>query len=148
MMVPTNHIAIPLNEDKDGTGQIAQFIKEFNGEGVQHIAMETSNIYTTIRKLRDNGVEFLEVPDSYYSMVSNRIDEHRENINDLQELGILIDGSKEDCILLQLFTKPIQDRPTLFFEIICRRGSQSFGKGNFKALFESIEEEQRRRGTL
>jgi 4-hydroxyphenylpyruvate dioxygenase len=114
---------------------------------VQHIAVATDNIIDTVKRLKAGGVEFLYVPPSYYDDVLDRVGQIDEDLAPLKELGILIDRDDEGY-LLQLFTKPVLDRPTMFFEIIQRKGAQSFGKGNFKALFESIEREQERRGTL
>ena len=114
---------------------------------MQHIALATDNIIETVTKLKAGGVEFLYVPDSYYDTVLDRVGEIDEDLEPLKKLGILIDRDDEGY-LLQLFTKPVLDRPTLFFEIIQRKGAQSFGKGNFKALFEAIEREQANRGTL
>jgi 4-hydroxyphenylpyruvate dioxygenase len=114
---------------------------------VQHIALATDDIIETVKALRHNDVSFLRVPKAYYEMLPSRVCGIREDLDDLAELGILVD-SDDEGYLLQIFTKPVQDRPTLFFEIIQRCGSRSFGKGNFKALFEAIEREQARRGTL
>ena len=113
----------------------------------QHIAMSTKNIIDTVKKLKSNGVEFLPTPKSYYTNLKQRVGDVSEDLNEISKLGILIDRD-EKGYMLQIFTKPIQDRPTLFFEIIQRKGSNSFGKGNFKALFESIEREQIQRGNL
>jgi len=140
MMSSIGNMAIPLNEDKDDRGQIAQFIRDFNGEGVQHIALETNDIYVTVKRLRKRGIQFLNVPDKYYDTIDQRIDEHNEDINALQKLGILIDGGKKDGILLQIFTEPVVG--PVFFEIIQRKGNEGFGHGNFKALFEAIERDQ------
>lgn len=146
---PDRRIKIPINEPAPGRSrsQIQEYL-DFNvTAGVQHVALLTENIVETVSRLRANGLEFLHVPDSYYRTIWDRvgaIDEDREAI---RKLGILVDRD-ETGYLLQLFTKPVQDRPTLFFEVIQRRGCQSFGKGNFKALFEAIEREQARRGNL
>ena len=126
---------------------IQEFVDYYNGAGIQHVAMSTKDIIKTVKKLRSNGVEFLPTPQSYYDTLLNRVGDLKEDINLLSELGILVD-SDENGYMLQIFTKPIQDRPTLFYEIIQRKGSNSFGKGNFKALFESIENEQKQRGNL
>ena len=139
-MSSIGQMAIPLNEDKDERGQIAQFIKEFNGEGVQHIALETNDIYFTVKQLRKQGIQFLNVPDKYYDTINERIDEHEEDVTALKELGILIDGGNKDGILLQIFTEPVVG--PVFFEIIQRKGNKGFGHGNFKALFEAIERDQ------
>jgi 4-hydroxyphenylpyruvate dioxygenase len=114
---------------------------------VQHIAMATGDIVQTVRAMRANDVSFLRVPETYYEMLPTRVGKIDEDLHDLAELGILVDRDDEGY-LLQIFTKPVEDRPTLFFEVIQRHGSRSFGKGNFKALFEAIEREQARRGTL
>ena len=142
-------IKMPINEPADGLkkSQIQEFIESYTGPGVQHIAMSTRDIISTVTKLRNNGVEFLSTPKTYYDTLKSRVNEFEEDINILSELGILVDCD-ENGYMLQIFTKPIQDRPTLFFEIIQRKGSNSFGKGNFRALFESIEREQALRGNL
>ena len=142
-------IKMPINEPADGLkkSQIQEFVDYYKGAGVQHVALSTKNIIKTVKKLRSNGVEFLPTPPSYYDTLSERVGHLQENINILAELGILVD-SDENGYMLQIFTKPIQDRPTLFYEIIQRKGSNSFGKGNFRALFESIEREQALRGNL
>jgi 4-hydroxyphenylpyruvate dioxygenase len=140
MMSHNENMAIPLNEDKNDKGQIAKYLKDFNGEGVQHIALHTDDIYSTVKQLRANGIQFLDTPDTYYDMIDDRIDYHEENIDALRELGILIDGNKEDGILLQIFTKEVVG--PVFFEIIQRKGNTGFGHGNFKALFEAIERTQ------
>ena len=119
----------------------------YHGPGVQHIALATGDIVEAVRSLRERDVSFLRVPQSYYDMLPERVGQIRENIDELAELGILVDRDEEGY-MLQIFTKPVEDRPTLFFEIIERHGSRSFGKGNFKALFEAIEREQERRGSL
>jgi len=142
-------IKFPINEPAEGKkkSQIEEYIDFYNGAGVQHIALATDNIMETVTALKKNGVEFLYVPDTYYDDLLDRVGEIDEDLAPLRELGILVDRDDEGY-LLQLFTKPVLDRPTMFFEIIQRKGAQSFGKGNFKALFESIEREQERRGTL
>lgn len=142
-------IKFPINEPAEGKkkSQIEEYIDFYNGAGVQHIALATDNIIDTVTKLRDRGVEFLYVPESYYDTVLDRVGEIDEDLAPLKELGVLIDRDDEGY-LLQIFTKPVLDRPTMFFEIIQRKGAQSFGKGNFKALFEAIEREQELRGTL
>ena len=142
-------IKFPINEPADGRkkSQIEEYIDFYNGAGVQHIALATDNIIETVQKLKSRGVEFLYVPENYYDTVLDRVGEIDEDLEPLKDLGILIDRDDEGY-LLQLFTKPVLDRPTLFFEIIQRKGAQSFGKGNFKALFEAIEREQKMRGTL
>lgn len=142
-------IKFPINEPAEGRkkSQIEEYIQFYNGAGVQHIALATDNIIETVTQLQSRGVEFLYVPESYYDTVLDRVGEIDENLQPLKELGILIDRDDEGY-LLQIFTKPVLDRPTMFFEIIQRKGAQSFGKGNFKALFEAIEREQQMRGTL
>jgi 4-hydroxyphenylpyruvate dioxygenase len=142
-------VKFPINEPAQGRrkSQIEEYIEFYGGPGVQHIAMTTGNIMDTVARLRDQGVEFLRVPTSYYEELSRRVGHIDEPIARLAELGILVDRDEEGY-MLQIFTKPVEDRPTLFFEIIQRKGSRSFGKGNFKALFEAIEREQARRGNL
>lgn len=145
----TGRIKFPINEPAKGKkkSQIEEYLDFYHSAGVQHVALATNDIITTITKLRRNGVEFLYVPDNYYDDLKDRVGEINEDIEQLKALNILVDRDDEGY-LLQLFTKPVQDRPTVFFEIIQRVGAQSFGKGNFKALFESIEREQELRGTL
>ncbi|WP_438710760.1 4-hydroxyphenylpyruvate dioxygenase [Aquimarina muelleri] len=142
-------IKFPINEPAEGRkkSQIEEYIDFYNGAGVQHMALATDNIIETVSILQNRGIEFLTVPASYYETVLDRVGEIDEDLAPLKELGILIDRDDEGY-LLQIFTKPILDRPTMFFEIIQRKGAQSFGKGNFKALFEAIEREQQQRGTL
>jgi len=142
-------IKFPINEPAEGKkkSQIEEYIDFYNGAGVQHIALATDHIIETVTALRDRGVEFLRVPATYYETVLDRVGQIDEDLKPLSELGILIDRDDEGY-LLQIFTKPVLDRPTMFFEIIQRKGAQSFGKGNFKALFEAIEREQELRGTL
>lgn len=142
-------IKFPINEPAAGKkkSQIEEYLDFYEGEGVQHLAVATDNIIETVSKLRDRGVEFLRIPATYYETVLERVGEIDEELAPLQELGILIDRDPEGY-LLQIFTRPIQARPTMFFEIIQRKGALSFGKGNFKALFEAIEREQELRGTL
>ncbi|HEY9170472.1 MAG TPA: 4-hydroxyphenylpyruvate dioxygenase [Lutibacter sp.] len=142
-------VKFPINEPAEGVkkSQIEEYLDFYNGPGIQHIAVATNNILETVKALTERGVEFLYVPGSYYDTVLDRVGEIDEDLAALKDLGILVDRDDEGY-LLQIFTKPVTDRPTLFFEIIQRKGAQSFGKGNFKALFESIEAEQARRGTL
>jgi len=142
-------IKFPINEPAEGRkkSQIEEYLEFYGGPGVQHIALATDDIIQTVRALRHNDVSFLRVPPTYYEMLPARIGEIEEELEELEELGILVDRDDEGY-LLQIFTAPVEDRPTLFFEIIERNGAQSFGKGNFKALFEAIEREQARRGTL
>lgn len=142
-------IKFPINEPAKGKkkSQIEEYIDFYNGAGVQHIAVATDDIIKTVSAMRKRGVEFLYVPDNYYDDILDRVGEIDEDIEVLKKHGVLIDRDDEGY-LLQLFTKPVVDRPTMFFEIIQRKGAQSFGKGNFKALFEAIEREQENRGTL
>jgi 4-hydroxyphenylpyruvate dioxygenase len=142
-------IKFPINEPAEGrkVSQIEEYINFYRGAGVQHVAMATDDIIFTVSELQRRGVEFLYVPSTYYETVLDRVGEIDEQLKALEELGILIDRDDEGY-LLQIFTKPVEDRPTVFYEIIQRKGAKSFGKGNFKALFESIEREQERRGTL
>ncbi len=142
-------IKFPINEPAKGRrrSQIEEYIDFYGGAGVQHIAMATNDIVKTVRALRANDVSFLRVPRAYYDTLVDRIGPIKENVEELADLGILVDRDDEGY-MLQIFTKPVQDRPTLFFEIIQREGSKSFGKGNFKALFQAIEREQNLRGTL
>lgn len=143
------YVKFPINEPAEGRkkSQIEEYIDFYQGGGVQHIAVATDNIIETVSQLRANGVDFLYVPDNYYDTVLDRVGKIEEDLEELKKLNILIDRD-EDGYLLQIFTKPVQDRPTVFYEIIQRCGAQSFGKGNFKALFEAIEREQELRGTL
>jgi 4-hydroxyphenylpyruvate dioxygenase len=142
-------IKFPINEPAEGKrkSQIQEYLEFYNGPGVQHIAILTEDIVRTVGILKKNGVEFLSTPDSYYEMLSERVGEIDEEISKIRELNILVDRDDEGY-LLQIFTKPIVDRPTLFIEIIQRKGAKGFGEGNFKALFESIEREQEKRGNL
>ena len=140
----------PINEPAEGKkkSQIEEYLEFFEGEGVQHIAVATKDIVQTVKELKARGVEFLSAPpDAYYEMMDEHVGKIDEALAPLQELGILVDRDEEGY-LLQIFTKPVEDRPTLFFEIIQRKGAQSLGAGNFKALFESIEREQAKRGNL
>jgi 4-hydroxyphenylpyruvate dioxygenase len=142
-------LKFPINEPAPGRrrSQIQEYLDFNHGPGVQHIALRTSDIIETVRRLRANGVEFLEVPDAYYADLPARVGPLQQDFETLRQLRILVDRDEEGY-LLQLFTKPVEDRPTLFFEVIQREGSRGFGKGNFKALFEAIEAEQARRGNL
>ena len=142
-------IKFPINEPAEGAkkSQIEEYLEFYNGPGCQHIAIATDNIIDTVTKMQEQGVEFLHVPKIYYDTVLDRVGKIDEEIQKLKNLSILVDRDEEGY-LLQIFTKPVEDRPTLFFEIIQRKGAQSFGKGNFKALFEAIELEQAKRGTL
>ena len=145
----SGRIKFPINEPAEGRkkSQIEEYIDFYNGAGVQHIAVATNNILETVAQLRERGVEFLRVPEVYYDDVLDRVGEIDEDLEPLKELNILIDRDDEGY-LLQIFTKPVLDRPTMFFEIIQRKRGQAFGKGNFKALFEAIEREQEARQTL
>lgn len=147
MTSPCGKIRIPINESHDDKSQIEEYLREYKGEGIQHIALSTDDIYHTVRTLRDKGMEFMPTPDTYYDKVNERVEGHTENLDDLRDLRILIDGAPmKDGILLQIFTKTVIG--PVFFEIIQRKGNEGFGEGNFKALFESIEEDQIRRGVL
>lgn len=143
------YVKFPINEPAEGKkkSQVEEYLDFYEGEGVQHIAIATKDIVSTVRQLMARGVEFLKVPDSYYNDLFDRVGTIEEDIEPLRELGILVDRDDEGY-LLQLFTKPVEDRPTMFFEIIQRKGAKSFGKGNFKALFEALEREQANRGNL
>ncbi len=145
----TGRIKFPINEPAHGRrrSQIEEYLQFHGGPGVQHIALITDDIVKTVRAMRVNDVSFLRVPRTYYDTLPDRVGTIREDLDELAELGILVDRDDEGY-MLQIFTKPVADRPTLFFEVIQRRGSRSFGKGNFKALFEAIEREQAQRGTL
>jgi 4-hydroxyphenylpyruvate dioxygenase len=142
-------VKFPINEPAAGRkkSQIEEYLEYYQGPGIQHIAMATNNIVDTIGRLRRQGVEFLRVPNTYYEELAERVGRIDEPVEDLAELGILVDRDDEGY-MLQIFTRPVEDRPTLFYEIIQRKGSRSFGKGNFKALFEAIEREQALRGNL
>ena len=142
-------VKFPINEPAEGKkkSQVEEYLEFYNGEGVQHVALATNDIVKTVTDLKSRGVEFLEVPTTYYDDLLDRVGKIDEDIAPLKKLGILVDRDNEGY-LLQLFSKPVQDRPTLFFEIIQRKGAKSFGKGNFKALFEAIEREQAARGNL
>jgi 4-hydroxyphenylpyruvate dioxygenase len=150
VMSDESHVVkFPINEPAEGKkkSQIQEYLEAYYGPGVQHVALLCKDVIETVGKLRANGVEFLTVPDSYYDELPSRVGEIEESMAQLKELGILVDRDDEGY-LLQIFTKPLQDRPTVFFEIIQRKGSRGFGKGNFRALFESIEREQAKRGNL
>lgn len=142
-------VKFPINEPAEGRkkSQIEEYLDFYNGPGAQHLALATDDILTTVSKLREQGVEFLHVPDAYYTDLGARVGKIDEAIEDLKRLNLLVDRDDEGY-LLQIFTRPVEDRPTVFFEIIQRKGGRSFGKGNFKALFEAIEREQGRRGNL
>lgn len=142
-------VKFPINEPAEGKkkSQVEEYLDFYNGEGVQHVAIATSNIIESVTSLQNRGVDFLKVPSNYYDTLLDRVGSIDEDLQPLKELGILVDRDDEGY-LLQIFTKPVEDRPTLFFEIIQRKGAKSFGKGNFKALFEAIEREQELRGNL
>ena len=145
----SGRLKFPINEPAEGKrkSQIEEYIDFYRGAGAQHIAMATRDIVGCVAQLRERGVEFLTIPDEYYDDVPERIGEIDEQVEDLRRLGILVDRDDEGY-LLQIFTKPVGDRPTVFFEIIERHGARGFGEGNFKALFQAIEREQDRRGNL
>ncbi|HCN05484.1 MAG TPA: 4-hydroxyphenylpyruvate dioxygenase [Bacteroidetes bacterium] len=145
----SGYIKFPINEPADGKrkSQIEEYIEFYRGAGVQHIAVATNDIIHTVSELRRRGVQFLEVPETYYEDLLDRVGAIEEDLEPLKKLNILVDRDDEGY-LLQIFTKPVEDRPTVFYEIIQRKGAKSFGKGNFKALFEAIEREQARRGNL
>ncbi len=143
------YVKFPINEPAEGRrkSQIEEYLDFYHGPGVQHIALATDNILDTVAKMQQQGVDFLTVPHTYYTELQNRIGKIDEPIDELERLGILVDRDDEGY-MLQIFTRPVEDRPTVFYEIIQRKGSRSFGKGNFKALFEAIEREQELRGNL
>jgi 4-hydroxyphenylpyruvate dioxygenase len=143
------YVKFPINEPAEGKkkSQVEEYLEFYNGEGVQHVAIATNDIVATVMELQKRGVEFLSIPASYYETVLERVGKIDEDLEPLQRLGILVDRDNEGY-LLQIFSKPLEDRPTLFFEIIQRKGAKSFGKGNFKALFEALEREQDARGNL
>ncbi len=142
-------VKFPINEPAEGKkkSQVEEYLEFYNGEGCQHVALATLDIVKTVADLQSRGIEFLKVPTSYYDDLLERVGTIDEDLTPLKELGILVDRDEEGY-LLQIFSKPVEDRPTLFFEIIQRKGAKSFGKGNFKALFEAIEREQENRGNL
>ena len=142
-------VKFPINEPAEGRrkSQVEEYLEFYHGPGIQHIALATTDILYTVAKMQSQGIDFLKVPHSYYTDLQSRMGRIDEPISDLERLGILVDRDDEGY-MLQIFTRPVEDRPTLFFEIIQRKGSRSFGKGNFKALFEAIEREQEARGNL
>jgi len=142
-------VKFPINEPAEGKkkSQVEEYLEFYNGEGVQHVAIATKDIVTTVTELQKRGLEFLSIPTTYYDTLPQRVGPIDEDLEPLKRLGILVDRDDEGY-LLQIFTKPVEDRPTLFFEIIQRKGAKSFGKGNFKALFEALEREQEARGNL
>jgi len=143
------YVKFPINEPAEGKkkSQVEEYLEFYRGEGVQHVALATDNIIETVTQLRNRGVQFLQIPPEYYCSLEGRVGSIEEEMRVLNELNILVDRDDEGY-LLQIFTKPVTDRPTVFFEIIQRKGARSFGKGNFKALFEAIEREQEARGNL
>ena len=143
---PCGRIRIPINESADDRSQIAEFIRDYRGEGIQHIALSTDDIYATVEALRSRGVRFMDTPETYYERIGQRLPGHREDLGRLRALRLLIDGGEREGILLQIFTATMIG--PIFFEIIQRKGNEGFGEGNFKALFESIEEDQLKRGVL
>ena len=142
-------VKFPINEPAEGKkkSQVEEYLEFYNGEGVQHVAIATKDIVATVTELQKRGIEFLKIPENYYDTILDRVGKIDEDLEPLKQLGILIDRDDEGY-LLQIFSKPLEDRPTLFFEIIQRKGAKSFGKGNFKALFEALEREQDARGNL
>jgi len=146
MTSPCGKIRIPINESQDDKSQIEEYLREYRGEGIQHIALATDDIYSTVDALRGNGVQFQDTPDTYYEGVDGRVEGHEEDLEELRSRRILIDGSAREGILLQIFTQNVIG--PIFFEIIQRKGNEGFGEGNFKALFESIELDQERRGVI
>jgi 4-hydroxyphenylpyruvate dioxygenase len=146
MTSPCGKIRIPINESQDDKSQIEEYLREYHGEGIQHIALSTDDIYGSVDALRANGIQFQDSPDTYYEGVNARVEGHQEDLAELQKRRILIDGSAKDGILLQIFTTNVIG--PIFFEIIQRKGNEGFGEGNFRALFESIELDQERRGVI
>jgi 4-hydroxyphenylpyruvate dioxygenase len=150
MTSPDGKVRIPINESADDKSQIAEYLRQYNGEGIQHIALHTSDIYATVERMRAAGVPFQVTPDTYYEMVDERVPGHGEDLPKMQRLSILVDGDKEDAagkhLLLQIFTQNCIG--PIFFEIIQRKGNEGFGEGNFRALFLSIERDQMRRGVI
>ena len=143
---PCGKLRIPINESADDKSQIAEFIRDYRGEGIQHLALGTDDIYATVQALRQRGVVFMDTPETYYEKIEGRVPGHKESVARLRELRLLIDGSVQDGILLQIFTSTVIG--PIFFEIIQRKGNEGFGNGNFQALFESIELDQIRRGVI
>jgi 4-hydroxyphenylpyruvate dioxygenase len=143
------YVKFPINEPAEGKkkSQVEEYLDFYGDEGVQHVAIATNNIVETVTDLQNRGVEFLKIPDTYYDDLEARVGKIEEDMEPLKQLGILVDRDDEGY-LLQIFTKPVEDRPTLFYEIIQRKGAKSFGAGNFKALFEALEREQAARGNL
>jgi len=146
MIAPDKMIRIPLNESQDEHSQIEEFLREYNGEGIQHLALATDDIFETVEKLRERGVEFQDTIDTYFELIDSRLPGHGEDVERMRKNRILIDGSEQDGLLLQIFTGNLFG--PIFFEIIQRKGNQAFGEGNFQALFDSIELDQIRRGVI
>jgi 4-hydroxyphenylpyruvate dioxygenase len=146
MTSPCGKIRIPINESQDDKSQIEEYLREYHGEGIQHIALATEDIYATVDQLRRNGIDFQDTPDTYYEAVDERVKGHEESLEELRRRRILIDGSHREGVLLQIFTRNVIG--PIFFEIIQRKGNEGFGEGNFRALFESIELDQERRGVI
>ena len=146
MSSPCGRIRIPINEAQDEQSQIQEYLRAYQGEGIQHVALGSDEICARVEALRANGIEFQETPDTYYEAVADRVRGHREDLEGLRKLGIFIDGSAEEGLLLQIFTRNVIG--PIFFELIQRKGNQGFGEGNFQALFEAIELDQVRRGVI
>jgi 4-hydroxyphenylpyruvate dioxygenase len=146
MTSPCGKLRIPINESSDDKSQIQEYLDAYHGEGIQHIALHTSNIYQTVDTMRAQGVVLLDTPDTYYELIDKRLPNHGEPIEELKKRAILVDGGPQGGLLLQIFTKTVIG--PIFFEIIQRKGDDGFGEGNFKALFESMELDQIRRGVL
>ena len=146
MTSPCGKIRIPINESSDDRSQIQEYLDQYHGEGIQHIALHTRDIYATVDRLREKGVDLLDTPDTYYELLNSRLPNHGEPVEELKKRKILLDGSPSGGLLLQIFTKTMIG--PIFFEIIQRKGDEGFGEGNFKALFESMELDQVRRGVL
>jgi 4-hydroxyphenylpyruvate dioxygenase len=146
MIAPDRAIRIPLNESQDEHSQIEEFIRQYNGEGIQHLALTTDDIYGTIERLRERGVVFQDTIETYYELVDKRVPGHGEDLARMKKNRILLDGNQEEGLLLQIFTENLFG--PIFFEIIQRKGNEGFGNGNFQALFESIELDQIRRGVI
>lgn len=146
MMGACGKLRIPLNESADDKSQIEEYLQRYHGEGIQHIALHTDDIYSAVDTLRSNGIEFQSTPDTYYEMLGERVKDHGQDVREMQDRQILIDGSPEEGFLLQIFTQDMIG--PIFFEIIQRLGNKGFGEGNFQALFESVERDQQRRGVL
>jgi 4-hydroxyphenylpyruvate dioxygenase len=148
MTAPDGVVRIPINEATDDKSQIAEYLEEYKGEGIQHIALFTDDIYATVEQMKDRGIEFLDVPDTYYEVVDERVPGHQEDLGRMAQNRILIDAdpATRKQILLQIFTQTCIG--PIFFEIIQRKGNEGFGEGNFQALFESIERDQERRGVI